>query len=400
MKRTLSVWLTLMALAVAPVLAQAPDKPMGKIHGKVTNPVGVAQASGTVSLSNGPGDDKATFQIDANGEYSGEAPPGTYTLIFRQTDTPKDKQVDRFDNIKIVAGQTTEQDVDMSRPEFVKSLPPDVQKQLEETKTKNSQALKANEVIKRLNADLKQVGADIHDADTAAATAAQQLGASAKKPELDAKTAEIKTQKFTDAENLMKQDTAAKPDASILWARLGQAQLGLKEYDDAITSFKKALDLETASKKPTPEVQGLSQSGLGEAYARAGKVQEANDAYDAAAKANPGSASLYLKNQAVIFFQMGNATAQVAAADKAIAVDPNNALLYYLKGQGLVSNATMAPDPKNPKVQVIVLPPGCAEAYQKYLELAPTGPYAADAKGILDQAGQKINSSFKAGKKS
>ncbi len=399
MKRTLSIWLSLMALAVAPVFAQvapaASDKPMGKIHGKVTNPVGVAQINGSVSLSTGPGDDKATFPVDANGEYSGEAPPGTYTLIFRQVDTPKDKQVDRFDNIKIVVGQTTEQDVDMSRPEFVKNLPPDVQKQLEETKAKNSQALKSNEVIKRLNADLKQVAADIHDADGAAATAAQQLGASAKKADLDAKIAEIKTQKFTDAENLMKQDTAAKPDASILWARLGQTQLGLKEYDDAVVSFKKALDVETASKKPTPEVQGLSQSGLGEAYARAGKVQEANDAYDQAAKANPASASLYLKNQAVIFFQMGNATAQVAAADKAIAVDPNNALLYYLKGQGLVGNATI-----DPKTQKIVLPPGCAEAYQKYLDLAPTGPYAVDAKGILDQAGQKINSSFKAGKKS
>ncbi len=398
MKRTLSVWLSLLALAVVPVLAQ--DKPMGKIHGKVTNPVGVAQGSGTVSLSTGPGDDKATFTVDANGEYSGDAPPGTYSVVFRQVDTPKDKQVDRFDNVKIVAGQTTEQDIDMSRPEFIKNLPADVQKQLEETKAKNSQALKANEVIKRLNADLKQVASDIHDADTASVTAASQLGSGANKQAIDAKTQEIKTQKFTDAEGLMKTDTAAKPDASILWARLGQAQVGLKAYDDAVTSFKKALDLETASKKPSLEVQGLAQSGLGEAYARQGKVPEANEAFDAAAKLNPTQAGFYFKNEAVIFFQMGNATAQVAAADKAIAADPNNALLYYLKGQGLVGNATMGPDPKNPKVQIIVLPPGCAEAYQKYLELAPNGPYAADAKGILDQAGQKVSSSYKAGKKS
>ncbi len=393
MKRTLAVWLSLLALAVAPVMAQ--EKPMGKIHGKVTNPVGVAQGTGTVSLSNGPGDDKATFTLDANGEYSGEAPPGTYTLIFRQVDTPKDKQVDRVDNVKIVAGQTTEQDVDMSRPEFIKSLPADVQKQLEETKTHNSQALKANEVIKRLNSDLKQVSTDIHDADTAAASAAQELGASATKQAVDAKATEIKTQKFTDAENLMKQDTAAKPDASILWARLGQAQVGLKQYDDAVTSFKKALEIESASKKPSAEVQGLAQSGLGESYARQGKVPEANEAFDAAAKINPAQAGFYYKNQAVIFFQQGNPQAQVAAAEKAIATDPNNALLYYLKGQGLVGNATI-----DPKTQKIVLPPGCAEAYQKYLELAPTGPYAADAKGILDQAGQKISSSYKAGKKS
>lgn len=394
MKRNLSVWLSLaLALAVVPAMAQ---QQTGKIHGKVTNPVGVPQGSGTISLSTGPGtEDKATFTVDANGEYSGEVPVGTYTVIFRQTDTPKDKQVDRIDNVKIVAGQDTEVDDDMSRPEFVKNLPADVQKQLEETKAKNASALKANEVIKHLNTDLKQVADDIKAADGAAAQAQQELGSGATKQAIDAKAQEIKTAKFTDAENMMKTDTAAKPDASILWARLGQAQNGLKQYDDAATSFKKAIDLETTSKKPSPEVQGLAQSGLGEALARQGKVPEANDAFDAAAKANPAQAGFYYKNMAVIFFQQGNAQAQVAAADKAIASDPNNALLYYLKGQGLVGNATI-----DPKTNKIVLPPGCAEAYQKYLDLAPNGPYAADAKGILDQAGQKISSSYKAGKKS
>lgn len=395
MKRTISLWLGLLAFAMVPAFAQAPPPTTGKIHGKVINPVGTPQGTGTVSLATGPGEDKATFPLDANGEYHGEAPAGTYTLIFRQADTPKDKRVDQIDNVKIVAGQTTEQDVDMSRPEFLKQMTEEQRKQLEEIKSHNAQALKANEVIKRLNSDLKTVAQDIHDADGAAATAAQQLGAGATKQAIDAKAQEIKTQKFTDAEALMTTDTQAKPDASILWSRLGQAQIGLKKYDDAITTFKKALELEAASKKPSPEVQGLSQSGLGEAYARQGKVQEANDAFDAAAKINPTQAAFYLKNQAVIFFQQGNAQAQVAAADKAIAVDPNNALLYYLKGQGLVGNATI-----DPKTQKIVLPPGCAEAYQKYLELAPTGPYAIDAKGILDQAGQKVSSSYKAGKKS
>ncbi len=123
-------------------------------------------------------------------------------------------------------------------------------------------------------------------------------------------------------------------------------------------------------------------------------MPEANAAYDAAAKANPPSADMYLRNEAVIFFQSGNGDAQVAAADKAIQTNPNDALLYYLKGQGLIQKATV--DPKTPK---IVLPPGCAEAYQKYLDLAPTGPYAAEVQGILQQAGQKVNSTYKAGKK-
>jgi len=34
-----------------------------------------------------------------------------------------------------------------------------------------------------------------------------------------------------------------------------------------------------------------------------------------------------------------------------------------------------------------VLPPGCADAYRKYLELDPHGQYSADAKAILAVAG-------------
>ena len=33
-----------------------------------------------------------------------------------------------------------------------------------------------------------------------------------------------------------------------------------------------------------------------------------------------------------------------------------------------------------------VLPPDCAAAYQKYLQLAPHGQFAADVTGILQQA--------------
>ena len=399
MKRLLPLWLGLVAFAAVPVMAQAPAAPTGKIHGHVINPTGAPQSNGKVTAATGGKNTGTEFEVNQSGEFSGDLPPGTYTLIYRQPDTPPDKQVDHIENVKVTAGQTTEQDIDMSRDAYVKTLPEEQQKQLAEMKKHNSEALKANQVIKNLNADLKTVSDDIHAADQAGTQALQEVANKTDRAAIQAKEQEIKTQKFTDVETLMTKDTAAKPDASILWARLGQAQVGLKKYDDAVTSFKKAIELEAASKKPSPEVQGLAQSGIGEAYARQGKVPEANEAYDTAAKANPAQAAFYLKNQAVIFFQQGNAAAQVAAADKAIAADPNPndpnlAIVYYLKGQGLVANATI-----DPKTQKIVLPPGCGESYQKYLELAPTGQFAADAKGILDQAGQKVSSSYKAGKK-
>ncbi len=410
MKRNRSHWFglpavaALLAFAAWPALAQMPALATnGKIHGTVTNPTGAPQTNGTVSLSiDGGHSAKYSFPVGSDGTYSGsDIAPGSYMAIYRQPDTPPDKMVDSFNDVKIVAGQDTAQDFDMSRKEFIDKLPPDQQKQLEDLRKHNSDAMKANAVIKAVNSDLRTVTQDIKDADTAATAAAQQLGASASRTDVDAKTAEIKAAKYGEVETLMKKDvdalqqSGAKVDGSILLAQLGQAQVGLKKYDEAEDSFKKALAMQTTQAKPNIAIQGMANAGLGEVYARAGKVQDANAAFDEAAKVNPTQAGFYLRNEAVIFFQTNNADAQVAAANEALKADPNQPVLYYIIGQGLVQKATV-----DPKTQKIVLPPGCAEAYQKYLELAPDGPYAADAKGILEQSGTKISSSYKAGKKS
>jgi len=397
MKRTISLWIGMLAFAVLPALAQTPAPanvaPTGKIHGHITNPTGAPQSGGTVSLNQGQ-KEVASFPVNETGDYSGSAPPGTYTLIYRTPGMAPDKEADKFDNIKIAVGQDTQADDDMSRDEYIKSLPADTQKQLEEMKKHNAEALKANVVIKQLNTDLKAAQTDIHDADQARTTAAQQLGSSASKSDLASKEAEIKTAKYTEVVTLMTKDTELRPTESVLWAYLGQGDLGLKKYDDAETAFKKAIDLDNASKKPRPEIQGLANAGLGEIYARTNKVDEANTAYDAAVKIDPTKAAFYYKNEAVIYSQVGNNDAQAAAADKAIQAAPNDALPYYLKGQALISKATV-----DPKTQRIILPPGCGEAYEKYLQLDPNGPYSADVQGILQSAGQKVSSSYKATKK-
>ena len=395
MKRTISLWLGLLAFALLPVLAQAPaasSKPMGSIHGHVTGAEGAPRISGSVGLTTDDGHSyKFTFQVDSSGDYQGQAAPGTYKAVYCATDTPSSKFVDSFDRIKIVAGQDVLQDFDMSRKEYVDKLPADQQKALVEIKKKNADVLKSNEVIKGLMADLRTGAQDLKDADNAHATAVQLLGAGASKADIDAKELEIKTAKYTEVETLMLRDTAAKADASVLWVQLGQAQLGLAQlvsvgdrpakYAQAEATYKKALDMEAASKKPNTQAQGAANAGLGEIYARTGKIPEATAAYDAAAKINPAQAAIYFKNEAVIYFQTGNASGQLAAADEAIKADPAQPMPYYLKGQGLILNATV--DPKTGK---FILPPGCAEAYQKYLQLAPTGPFAAEVKGILAQA--------------
>lgn len=283
----------------------------------------------------------------------------------------------------------------MSRKEYIDKLDDATRKKLEEIKKQHS---KESEVIKNLNTDLQTARQDRADADVAIKAAKAALGDTASKDDLDAKVLEIKMAKYTDAETLMLKDTAAKPDASVLWGELGLAQLGQartksdqSKYDDAETSLKKAVAAESAASKPSPVNLGAYQSNLGEIYARTGKIPEANAAYDAAAKANPAGAGGYYSNEAAIFVNANSGDAAAAAADKAIQADPKLPLPYYLKGQGLIQKATLDPSGK------MILPPGCAEAYQKYLDLNPTGAagqFVADVKGILTEASQVHNTAY------
>lgn len=338
----------------------------GKIHGKVSDPTGIVKTAGTVTLSQDQGHTaKYTFPVGADGTFSGSGiAPGTYSLFLRLPETPADKFVDQIDNVKIVAGQDLALDDDMSRKEYLDKMTPEQRKQVEEFRKKNAEVLSANAVIKNLNADLATARTANHD------------------------------KKYDEADALMTKDVAAKPDATLLWYELGLAQLGEKKYDDATTSLQKVLTLDAAAKKPSPELQGGAHSALGEVYARSNKPTDAQNEYDLAAKTNPPKAGFYLTNEAVVFSQVGNADAQAAAADKAIVADPKNPILYYLKGQALAGKITV-----DAKSGAYIVPPGCIEAYQKYLELAPTGQFAAEAKAIIDETNTKVKSTYKAPKK-
>ena len=358
----------LLSLGIAALLpgALAIAQDTGKIHGHVTDPTGVPKANGTISLSSDNGKTlKYNFPVNANGDYTGDSVPvGTYTLVYRTPEMAEGKIADQIEGVKIVAGQDTKADDDLSRQEYIDKMTPDQKKQVEEFKKKNAEVVKSNQVIKNLNADLAEARADDKD------------------------------KKFDQAEALMLKDTGLKPDSDLLWYELGLAQVGLKKWDDAATNFKKAIDLATASKKPNPELIGGSYAGMGEALARNNKPEDAATQFDAAAKANPAKAATYYSNEAVIFANVNNLDAQAAAADKAIAADPNQPLPYYLKAQALIPKATT--DPKGNWV----LPPGMVDAYQKYLELAPTGPYAQSVTDVLNGLKVPVKSSYKAGKKS
>lgn len=357
-------WLAVILLAITPAFAQTPAN-TAKLHGHVQDPVNapIPKALVKLSLDLYGKNVKYTLTTDANGDYKGEGiEPGTYvaTLFSAQG-----KALDQFTSVKLAANADLTQDFDLSRPDYLSKLTPEQRKAADEMRKQNAEAAKANAQVKNLNANLVQA------------------------------RAANKAKDYAKAEDLMKQSTAVKADEAVLWLELGIAQAGLKKYDDAATSLKKTLEVDAASKKPSTDLQGAANNTLGEVLANSGKVPDAAAAYEAASKADPKNAAMFYTNETIVLSRAGAPPESVAAAaDKAIAADPTKPVPYYLKGQALIGKATI-----DPKTQKIVAPPGCAEAYQKYLELAPNGPMANDAKGVLAEMSETVTTTYKSGKK-
>jgi tetratricopeptide (TPR) repeat protein len=364
------------------------------VHGHVNNAAGQAVSKGEVRLTTDrgaqPADRKYQYKapVDANGDYkiSGVAAGNYVAFVFQTGATPKeDKSLDFIDPVVVANGADKTVNFDMSRAEYIEKMSPEDRKALEEFKKKNAEIVANNSKIQNLNALLTQARTD------------------------------IKAGNFDAASTAMQQATTSKPDEGILWITLGDAQLGsadaaakaakaagtpttdpaiVAKYNDAAASYKKGIDLNAASKKPSPEAAAAGYNQLGQTYGKLGNAKDSADAYEMAAKALPANASMYYFNEAATLYNASKLPEAEAAADKAIAADPKKADAYYIKGQALITQATV-----DPKTQKIVAPPGCVDAYQKYLELAPDGPHAADVKGILEGIGEQVKSSYKAPKK-
>ena len=366
--------------------AMAQEK-VASIHGRVLNTIGQPLTRGEIRLTTDRTSDaksrtyKYTFPIGPDGTYKGTGISPNNYVVFVYMD---DKSLDFNESVNTVAGQDAAVDFDMSRKEYIDKMSPEDKKALEEYKKKNAEAVQANAKIANLNTLLLQARAD------------------------------NKAGNFDASIAGMQQATTQKPDEPILWLTLADGQLGAadaavkaakasgsptsspeltQKYTDAEVSYKKAVDLNTASKKPSAEVAGAAYSQLGQTYIKTGDTKSAVDAYDSAAKAQPTQAGTYYYNEAATLYNASKMDDAAAAADKAIAADPKRADAYYIKGQALITKATVD------KSNKIVAPPGCVDAYQMYLQLAPDGPHAEDVKGVLTGIGETIKSTYKAGKK-
>ena len=213
---------------------------------------------------------------------------------------------------------------------------------------------------------------------------------------------------FETAISTLTEATQIDASRDVIWARLADAYRGsalketdraekTKRFDEAVVDYQKAVDLKqkTMETKKTPDdVKQLAAyfNNLGEAAGKAGKTDDAVKAYSQAAQVNPEGAAGYYYNVGAVLTNAGKVDDAIAAFDKCIAADPNRADAYYQKGVNLIGKATLQGDK-------MVAPQGTAEAFQKYLELQPAGPYADVAKQMLASIGGSVETGFGTKKK-
>lgn len=188
---------------------------------------------------------------------------------------------------------------------------------------------------------------------------------------------------------------------------LGNAQLNVGQYDQAVQSFEKGIqvtqnivsgnapkDPKNPDSDPVKAKAGMAQmlTNEGNAYLKLHKNPEAVAAFEKAANMDPNPGTAYF-NLCATQYNSGNTEGALAACDKAISADPTRADAYFIKGSLLIAQGKMGKDGKYDA------PPGTSEALNKYLELQPDGPHANDVKQMLQFIGSKVETNYKAKKK-
>jgi tetratricopeptide (TPR) repeat protein len=360
-----------LGLCVPPVFAQASGTVKGTAKDAQGNPV----VDGIVVWTNNDNGQKYTIKTNKKGEYfSLGLSPGTYlvTLYKNADDMKAGKEMDHVKGFRVQLDENTlDLDVkkEMENAAKGQGLSPEQLKQMQEQQAKQQ---KETMTVKTLNEKLTaaKTAADAGDFDTAIAS-------------------------LTEA-------TQVDATRDLLWFKLGDYyRLSAPKQTDpaekqkrlasAIEDYQKAIDIKksaTNDKDPNAAKNlAAYYNNLAEAYAKSNKVDDAVKTYELAAQADPTNAAQYYFNTGAVETNAGKIDDALAAFDKVIAADPNRADAYYWKGVNMIGKATLQGDK-------MVAPPGTADAFQKYLELQPTGTYADAAKQMLTSIGSSVETSF------
>jgi tetratricopeptide (TPR) repeat protein len=184
----------------------------------------------------------------------------------------------------------------------------------------------------------------------------------------------------------------------VVLAKLGEAYEVAGRHEDAVKSYEQALT--AAPKELSLSDLAAYHNNLGNSLAKTGRIEEAGRAYDKSAQINPAGAAQAYLNFGIVLYSANQLTAAVSRLRRAVELNPNNADAWYMLGASLL--ASMESRQQGDKT-IFVVQPGTAEAFQKYLELAPNGRFANDAKAALltlETLGSGVHNKYRHDKKS
>jgi tetratricopeptide (TPR) repeat protein len=180
------------------------------------------------------------------------------------------------------------------------------------------------------------------------------------------------------------------PNQHVVWGNMADSyaaraatetgEASSADYTKAAEAYQKAITI-----KPD---DAAYHNNYALVLAKNKKFEEAQAELTKAAQLDPQQAGKYYFNLGAVYVNTGQNDPATEAFKKALELDPMYSEAYYQLGLTLFAKATTTADGK------IVPPAGTADAFQKYLELAPTGPNADSAKAMLEAIGSKVETSF------
>ena len=168
-------------------------------------------------------------------------------------------------------------------------------------------------------------------------------------------------------------------DLPVILSNLGLAYGGVGQYEVAINTLEQAALLK-------PAVGTYME--LGTDLAQVGKMPEAIAACDRLLTVDSTAKNMQAgcyKNVAIVLTNKGKLLDSIAPLQKVTLLNPQDSLAWKLLGDSLLSAITSKS--QDGKI-VYLIPPGTVEAYQRYLQLDPNGPYAGQVKSVLEGLAQ------------
>ena len=160
-------------------------------------------------------------------------------------------------------------------------------------------------------------------------------------------------------------------------ALLGSAYAAAGHLAEAAASYRQAIELEP------PEA--AHHNNLGLVLVRSGQLEEGLRYIERAAQLDPERAYTYEFNVGATLLNAGRPHDALSPLRQAVKLDPTFAVGHYFLGVTLLQTSPKQ-TAKSGDTEIVPRA-GTVEAFQRYLQLAPDGPYAEQARAYLKQLG-------------